>query len=757
MGSVSSSLALRKPDGEIDLDAVQERIALGVPVARIAGELGISRQWLYALLKRRKGSSNGTVTIAPTPEAKEAETRGSRSDRFFNRELSWLAFNERVLAEAEFPANPLLERLKFLAIFESNLDEFYMVRVSGLIEQAEADPNELSPDGLTPNEQLELIAEKAFALRRRASAIWLSKLRPELERAGILIRRPEELDDEQREFVEEYFASEVFPLCTPLAVMPTQRVPFISNRSLNLLVELRDEDGTERLARIKVPNVLPRFIRLNKRRYEFVLLEDLIESQLGKFFPGVAIGECHRFRVIRDADIEIRELEASDLVETARQTVRMRRFGDPVLLEVSDSMPARLVTSLRRSLELDEQDVIVTSGLLGLEALWELTRLDRPTLLFPAHKPYTSDSLSNAKEIFDTIDQGPVLLHHPFDAFLPVQEFVQSAAKDPSVIGIKQTLYRVGTESPVVEALMAAAEEGKQVAVMVELKARFDESNNLIWSRALERVGAHVTYGFRDRKVHCKLCLIVRRVGNTTRMYGHIGTGNYNPSTARLYTDLGYFTTDPAITQDMAELFNVLTGFSKQTSYRKLLVSPYGLREGIAERIRREIEICRRTGYGKLAFKMNALVDTKMIELLYEASRAGVQCDLLVRGICCLRPGVPGLSENIRVRSVVGRFLEHSRIYGFYNGGEREAWIGSADLMQRNLDRRVEVLVPVESRAIVDHLWDVVMDVYWRDNVKAWDLGPDGEYRRVTPRPGEEHVEAQRWLMKHSSTRMLIG
>ncbi|MDX2066334.1 MAG: polyphosphate kinase 1 [Fimbriimonadaceae bacterium] len=674
------------------------------------------------------------------------------SIRYINRELSWLAFNERVLAEASNTDNPLLERLKFLAIFESNLDEFYMVRVSGLIEQFESGVLETSPDGLSPNEQLVAISETASPLRVRAAEVLHQDLLPALEKYGVHLRDFDSLNDRQRRELAHYFQTEVFPLCTPLMLNPAPTVPFISNRSLNLCVELLDDRGDVRLARVKIPTVIPRLVRLSKRKNEFILLEDLVAEHVGALFPGVEIVGVHQFRVVRDADIEIRELEAADLITTIEETLRLRRFGDPVLLQVHNTMPDRVAKVLLGLLNLDDEDLFRIDGLLGMEVLWELTRIDKPSLRFKPHVPYVPEVLLHPTSLFESIRQRDVLVHHPYDSFRSVEEFISSASTDPDVIGIKQTMYRVGKESPLVESLLEAADEGKQVAAMVELKARFDESNNLVWARALERAGVHVTYGFPEMKVHCKLCLIVRREADGVRQYAHIGTGNYNASTARTYTDLGLFTADEALCQDIAELFNYLTGYSRQSKYRKLLVAPVNLREGILDRIRRETRLHRASGNGRIIFKINSLVDPEIIDALYTASQAGVDIDLIVRGICCLRPGVEGMSERIRVRSVIGRFLEHSRVYFFGNGDDPDILIGSADIMRRNLDRRVEVLAPVESLALRKLIYDRMLRTFLADHVKAWELGADGVYRRSTPQQGKP-LDSQAWGIAHPLTK----
>ncbi len=681
----------------------------------------------------------------------------SPAERYVNRELSWLQFNERVLEEAANPSNPLLERLKFLAIFESNLDEFYMVRVSGLIEQYESGIMEPTPDGYTPSQQLDLISKEARPLRNRAGRLFHEELSAELEESGIEILKYEELSERQKRELQQQFRQDIFPLCTPLILNPAPSVPFISNRSLNLAVLLEDDEGGTRLARVKIPTVVPRAIQLYKRRYEFVLIEDVIRHNLHLLFPGVKIVGAYMFRVIRDADVEIRLLEAEDLIETIEESLRQRRFGDPVLLEADAGMPKEVRETLMRLLKLEDSDVFDVEGLIGFDVFWELSKIDKASLHYPLFHPYQCEAIAEERRLLQTLRTTDVLIHHPYDSFRPVEKFVQAASTDKNVIGIKQTLYRVGAESPIVEALLDAAEEGKQVAAMVELKARFDESNNLVWARALERGGAHVSYGFPELKTHAKLSLIVRREPDGIKTYTHIGTGNYNPSTARLYTDLGLFTADEEITQDVIELFNFLTGFSKQTGYRKLLVAPFGLRQGLLNRIHREIDKHRKSGGGRLLFKLNALVDSEMIDALYQASQAGVQVDLICRGICCLRPGIPGLSENIRVISIVGRFLEHSRIYYFENGGQPEAFIGSADLMRRNLDRRVEVLAPIENPAYVAHLRDGILEVCLRDNCQAWELNSDGRYQRHNPKNPSERFSAQEHLMAHPTTKLLLG
>ncbi len=679
--------------------------------------------------------------------------REASPDQYINRELSWLAFNLRVLAEARNAANPLLERLKFLAIFESNLDEFYMVRVSGLIEQLESDYSKLTPDGLTVSEQLKKIHEVAVPMRQHATQVFQKELIPNLEAEAIRIISYTDLSPRKRREVDTYFKNEIFPVCTPLVLYPAATTPFISNRSLNLVVVLENPSAELCLARVKIPSILPRAIRTSTRNYDYVMIEDIIANNLDALFPGVEIRGAYPFRVIRDADIEIRELEAADLLTAVEEMTRRRRFGAPVRIDLNPKMPQNVRSRLLTMLELDESDVFEVSGLIGLDFLWELAALDLPKLKYSPFAAFHHESLSTSDAIFESIKKGPVIGHQPFDSFRPVEEFIASAARDPKVIGIKQSLYRVGSHSPIVESLLAAAEEGKQVAVMVELKARFDESNNIVWARALERAGAHVSYGFSELKTHCKLCLIVRREGGSMHTYAHLGTGNYNPATARLYTDLGIFTDNPDVCQDIAELFNYLTGFSKQSSYRTLLVAPINLREGIIERIEREIEHHKETKNGRIIFKLNSLVDPEVTDVLYDASRAGIKIDLIVRGICCLRPGIVGFSENITVTSIVGRFLEHSRAYYFGNNGDPELLIGSADLMRRNLDLRIEVLAPVQSVDLVRLVKQEVLDICLRDNTNAWKLQCDGTYVRRKPTKNEPAFNSHLWLLANPTSK----
>lgn len=699
-----------------------------------------------------RSRASTALPAAPARAPRRVSRPSEASDRrYLNRELSWLEFNRRVLAEALNPKNPPLERCRFLSIFESNLDEFYMVRVSGLIEQVEGGVVEPSPDGLSPEEQLGRIADIVPPMRHAAAKVWTTELQPALTEHGIEVLGWTQLTARRQGELRRWFEREVFPVCTPLVLEPAPSVPFISNRSLNLAVLVDDGGDRAKLARVKIPTVVPRLVRVGRRGHVFVLLEDVVGRHLDHLFPDVPIAGAARFRVVRDADVEIRELEAGDLIDMIEETIRRRRFGDPVRLDVGEETAPDVRDRLTKLLGLEPRDVCRVEGLLGLDVLGELADLPVAAARWPSHKAHAAEALCHADELFATVRGGDVLVHHPFDSFRSVEAMVEAAAADPAVIGIKQTLYRVGTKSPIVEALLEAAENGKQVAVMVELKARFDESNNLEWARALERAGAHVTYGFAELKTHAKLCLVVRREPGGIRTYAHIGTGNYNPSTARLYTDLGLFTCDPDVTQDILELFNFLTGVSRQREYRRLLVAPVNMRVELLERLRREREHALAGRPARVIFKLNALTDPEVIEALYEAAAAGAETDLVVRGICCLRPGVPGISQSVRVRSIVGRFLEHSRVYWFENGGTPEALIGSADAMGRNLDRRVETLVAVTHSSLLRHVREAVLQPYLDDTTNAWEMRSDGTYHRCEPARGAAPFSAQEWLIAHAS------
>ncbi|HEY1939066.1 MAG TPA: polyphosphate kinase 1 [Candidatus Angelobacter sp.] len=680
---------------------------------------------------------------------------------YMNRELSLLAFQRRVMEEAQDKTSPLLERVKFLSILGSNLDEFFMIRVAGLMRQVEAGTAEAAADGMTAAEQLEAIRTEVANLLAGAHKCLRRQLLPGLERAGIRLREYGQLSAAQQTRAAKYFKQTVFPVLTPLAFDPGRPFPHISNLSLNLAVLIRDADKEEHFARIKIPVTLPQLVRVDgpsrsmsgdgNKTQTFIWLEDLIASSLASLFPGMEILEAHPFHITRDAEIAIQKLEAGDLLENTEEGLRQRRFGDVVRLQVSAGMPPNVLRILVNNLEVNRKYVSKHSGPLSLSRLKYLAAVERPDLKDQSFLPFIPtvfESEADESDLFSNIRSRDVLLHHPFDSFQPVVDFLEKSARDSSVLAIKMTLYRVGRNSPVVEKLLEAVEEEKQVAALVELKARFDEESNIEWARAMERQGVHVVYGLLGLKVHSKVTLVIRLESGAVRRYVHLGTGNYNPLTAHLYTDFGLFTADEDIGADATDLFNYLTGYSSKKDYRKLLVAPINLRERFQELIRREIEHQQNSGNGYLIFKMNALEDPEMIRLLYEASQAGVKVDLLVRGICCLRPGIPGVSENIRVISIVGRFLEHSRIYCFHNGGEEQIYLGSADLMSRNLIRRVEVLFPVEDRRLVRRLRDHVLEVYLADNVNSREMQSDGTYVRRSRRPDEEEVDSQEWLMQ---------
>ncbi|HEX2074790.1 MAG TPA: RNA degradosome polyphosphate kinase [Geodermatophilus sp.] len=666
----------------------------------------------------------------PTPAS------GLPADRFLNRELSWLDFNARVLDLAEDDSLPLLERVKFLAIFASNLDEFYMVRVAGLKRRQSTGLTVRSPDGLTIREQLARVNERTQDLVHRHADVFNKDIEPRLADAGIRIVHWDELADTETMRLREYFRDQVFPVLTPLAVDPAHPFPYISGLSLNLAVSVRDPDtGAPRFARLKVPNNVPRFVPVSPgdSRTTFLPLEDLITAHLSQLFPGLEVIDHHLFRVTRNADLEVEEDRDEDLLQALERELARRRFGPAVRLEVTESMDPQILSVLVSELEVNPEDVVHVPGLLDLGALWDLYDLDRPELKDDPFVPATHPRLSEGetpKSVFATLREGDVLVHHPYHSFATsVQRFIEQAAADPQVLAIKQTLYRTSGDSPIVNALIDAAEAGKQVVVLVEIKARFDEEANITWARSLERAGCHVVYGLVGLKTHCKTALVVRREGPIMRRYCHIGTGNYNPKTARTYEDLGILTADPRVGADLTDLFNTLTGYSRQNTYRTLMVAPHGVRNGLVEKIRREARHAAEGRPNGIRIKVNALVDERIIDALYEASLAGVPVELFVRGICALRPGVPGLSENIRVRSIVGRFLEHSRAIWFRNGGDPEWWIGSADLMHRNLDRRVEVLLRVTDEAARRHLQSV-FDAAMAPGVRSWELDTDGTWTR---------------------------
>ncbi|ODT98197.1 MAG: RNA degradosome polyphosphate kinase [Pseudonocardia sp. SCN 72-86] len=682
----------------------------------------------------------------PAPTTAPATSTALPDDRYLNRELSWLDFNARVLALAEDPSQPLLERAKFLAIFASNLDEFYMVRVAGLKRRDETGLAVRSADGLTPREQLARITARSQVLADAHARVFLDEVRPELAEHGVHIRRWTDLSDDQRERLSDYFTDQVFPVLTPLAVDPAHPFPYISGLSLNLAVTVRDPEGrTERFARVKVPNNVPRLVRVapdegaEERGVTFLPIEDLIAAHLGKLFTGMDVAEVHAFRVTRNADLEVEEDRDEDLLQALERELARRRFGPPVRLEVVDTMSEHVLELLLRELDVDPGDVVTVPGLLDLTCLWEVYGVDRPDLKDETFRPATHPAFAERetpRSIFATLREGDVMVHHPYDSFsTSVQRFIEQAAADPDVLAIKQTLYRTSGDSPIVDALVDAAAAGKQVVALVEIKARFDEQANIRWARELEKAGVHVVYGLVGLKTHCKTSLVIRQEGSQLRRYCHIGTGNYHPKTARLYEDIGVLTADPTIGADLTDLFNTLTGYSRQTSYRSLLVAPYGVRRGIVRRIEDEIEAFREGNTDAcVRIKVNSLVDEQVIDALYRASQAGVPVDVVVRGICAIRPGREGMSENIRVRSILGRFLEHSRIFHF--GAADEYWIGSADMMHRNLDRRVEVLLRVADPRLAGQLGDL-FDSCLDPATRCWTLQADGSWE-PSPPPGSD-------------------
>ncbi|HYF61974.1 MAG TPA: polyphosphate kinase 1 [Herpetosiphonaceae bacterium] len=665
---------------------------------------------------------------------------------YLNRELSRLEFTRRVLEEALDQSLPLLERVKFLAIVSTNLDAFFMVRVAGIKHQIAAGVIERSTDGLLPRDQLRAIHRTVVPLMERQRQCYAEDLLPALAAAGIDIRDYAELDHGQQAGLAAYFEAAIFPVLTPLAFDPSHPFPHISNLSLNLAVGLRDPDDDELFARLKVPATLPRLVAVPggaPDRLCFTWLEQIIAANIAALFPGMQVSEVYPFRILRNADMALAEDEASDLLETIAQGVRQRRFGAVVKLSVHATMPQRIIDLLIDNLEADQDDVYQLDGVLDLGSLGGLAQLDRPDLKHAPWVPAVPAALSGGADIFASIQRRDILLHHPYDSFAPVVDFLEAAARDPHVLAIKQTLYRVGSNSPIIKALLMARERDKQVAVLVELKARFDEESNIEWARTLERAGVHVTYGLVGLKAHAKLALVVRKDRDGMRRYLHVGTGNYNPLTAQTYTDFSLFTCRPEFGADASDLFNYLTGYSRQTDFRTLLVAPLSLRRNVLALIESEIAHQQAGRGGHLIFKVNALVDPAIIQALYRAAQAGVAIDLIVRGTCAIRPGVPGLSETIRVKSIVGRLLEHSRVVYARNGGDDRLYIGSPDLTPGNFERRVELLVPITEPALLAYLRDSVLGTLWRDTAQARVLNPNGLYSCALPPPGEPPFDSQ--------------
>jgi polyphosphate kinase len=695
--------------------------------------------------------------VAPTPVPADPSSADLRHPSLYlNRELSWLEFNRRVLHEAQDSRTPVLERLKFLGIFSSNLDEFFQVRVAGLKQQLAAGIVERTADGMTPEAQLRAISAIVRELTRQHRQTLMHEVIPGLAEQGVHLElKIGDLPPADCEHLDRYFHTNVFPVLTPLAVDPGHPFPYISNLSLSLAVVLRGTDGEERFARVKVPKILPRWVPLTTP-HRFVPLEQVIGANLESLFPGVEILGWYTFRISRNTDLQLDESdEAEDLLSLIQEEVRNRRFAEVVRIEVHASMPESLRQLLLAEFNEEEDqggaaltrdDMYEEMGLLDTADLLSLANLDVPEVHDPPFHPGTQPRLVGTRNVFEVIKEGDIFLHHPYDSFASsVERFIQTAADDPDVVAIKLTLYRTGGDSSIARVLAHAAERGKQVAVLIELQARFDEENNIIWAQRLEDVGVHVSYGVAGLKTHAKVMLVVRREGDSMRRYVHIGTGNYNPKTARLYTDFGLLSDNPDLGADLTDLFNVLTGFASPAGYRKLIVAPRGMRERFIEMIRREIKHREAGRPARIFAKMNALVDPDIIAALYEASRAGVAIDLIVRGICCLRPGLRGVSENIRVISIIGRFLEHSRAYYFSNGGSEEVYIGSADWMPRNLDRRIECVLPIENPTHRQTI-RTVLDLMWTDNRQAWELKPDGTYEQRCPPSAEAERATHRIL-----------
>ncbi|MBE0686968.1 MAG: polyphosphate kinase 1 [Anaerolineaceae bacterium] len=710
-------------------------------------------------------------TVSPPLEAQVLIDDLDNPKYYINRELGMLEFQRRVLEEAMDERNPLLERVKFLSILGSNLDEFFMVRVGGLVMQRDAGVYSTTKDGLTPNQQLIEIRKIANKLMVESRDYWHNTLTPLLEKNGIHILSYDQLTERQREFVNGYFEEVVYPTLTPLAFDPGHPFPHISNLSLNLAISIQDEDQEEHFARVKVPSSLPQLVPIKRssggyrrdgstpRHHYFIWLSHLVKENIQSLFPGMKILEVHPFHVTRNADFEIQELEAADLLEVMEESVRNRRFGKVIRLIIDKNMPMLIQDLLAQNLDMDKRDIYALDAPMNMHSLIDIYPIDLPQLKYRPFIQSFPDRLRQ-KEVFDgnavfsSIRAHDIFLHHPYDSFLPVIDFLRAAARDPNVLTIKMTLYRVGKNSPIVKTLLEARRDyGKQVAVLVELKARFDEESNIGWARMLEQEGVHVTYGLVGLKTHCKIALVVRKEGENIRRYMHLGTGNYHHITANLYEDMGIFTADADIGADASDVFNYLTGYSAKKEYRKLLIAPINLRERFEQMIDREIAIHKKKKNGYLIFKMNSIVDPVIIKKLYQASQVGVKVDLIPRGICSLKPGIKGLSENIRVISILGRFLEHSRVYYFHNDGEEEVYLGSADLMPRNLNQRVEILFPVEDKVLVRQIRKNILELYLSDNVKARLMKSDGTYTRLKPHSSRNKKNAQQIFIERANRK----
>lgn len=680
---------------------------------------------------------------------------------FFNRDLSWVEFNKRVLEEALNPNLPLLDKVKFVSIFFLNLDEFYMIRVSGLKEQIRANIIKSALDGLSPFEELRAIEKQVKKMLATVDDLWNKTILPELKNNKIVISNIDELTKHEQDALKEYFNKEIYPVLTPLAFDPGRPFPYISNLSLSFAILISKTDNEKHFARVKIPKILPRLLRVDKilnsnkvgkngkLSAKFIWLEDLIEQNLSYLFPGVNVESAHLFRITRNTDLSIQEDEADDLLEVIEENIKQRKFGSVVRLEVEKNMPEFMIETLSENLGIKTKDIHIIEGPLGLSDLMQLYDLPFHHLKEIPYQAKTFPNFEDNENIFSLINKKDILLHHPYDSFSPVINFIKQASQDIDVLAIKQTLYRVGSNSPIVKYLIEAAERGKQVAVLVELKARFDEENNIFWARELEKAGVHVVYGLVGLKTHSKMTMVVRKESEGVKRYVHLGTGNYNPSTAKLYTDLGLFTADKNICDDVSQIFNYLTGYAEIKKFKKLIVSPINTRSRFLNLIEREIEHKKNGNKAYIVFKFNSLVDPVLIAALYKASNNGVKIDLIVRGICCLKPKVKGLSDNITVKSIVGRYLEHSRIYYFYNNGDEEVYLSSADLMPRNLDRRVEATFPILDKNLKDVIINNIIKIYLQDNTKARILNETGEYVKLKPTNKEPIICVQEYLMKN--------
>lgn len=672
------------------------------------------------------------------------------SDLFFNRELSWIEFNKKVLEESADKNNPLLERVKFLSIFSTNLDEFFMIRVSALKRQVSGGVDEITTDGLTALEQHRMIFDRLCPLVNEQYRIYNEEIIPQLSENGINFVNYNELTDKEKFKINKYFDEEIFPVLTPIALDNVHPFPNLVNRTLTLGIILDDPDTEhheEKISVIQVPGNFPRYFFIEDREgYNYMLLEDIIKANAGKLFPGMHATTTFAFRITRNADLELEEEEAGDLLKLIEEEVKKRRLGIVVRLEIDGEMPENFLNFLKKDLRLYDSEIYEVNGPINLGDIMSISKIEMRNLKYEGYSPRVSSAFQYEDNIFRVIKKSDVFLHLPYYSFSAVNEFIQQAAEDPEVFAIKLTLYRTSGDTPIIKSLIEAAENNKQVTAVVELKARFDEENNIIWARALERAGVHVVYGVSGLKTHCKMALVVRREEGKMKRYLHLSSGNYNQITAKLYTDFGLFTADKDFCNDASILFNYLTGFSKQTEYKKFLVAPFAMRKGLLNLINAEIENQKKFGNGYIIFKINSLVDDKSILKLYEASNAGVKIDLLVRGVCRLKPGIPGLSENIRVYSIVGRFLEHSRAYYFNNNGDPVIYTGSADVMERNFDRRVEIIYPFDNSSIKKDIKEI-LDVYLKDNAKKRELKPDGSYSR-DEYSGKERFEAQEYFIE---------